>query len=1093
MDLRSALPRLTVILALIIVLAPCLSVQKSLAFNTQPTQAEPEKKPLPEQPAIQIDDHPGEGVMLGRGGLPIPLKQTDVKVSIVGFIASVDVEQTFTNSYQETIEAVYIFPLPSEAAVDDMEIRVGGRTIRGSVKEREEARRTYEQARDAGLRAGLIEQERPNIFTTSVANIPPSGEIVVHIHYTERLNYDNGEFRFSFPMVVAPRYIPGATGRSAAASPVTDATRISPPVLKDKRLGSNIFLTIDLNAGIPIKKLRSLSHEIKTEKQQPAHYSVQLARLDEIPNKDFVLQYKIAGEQPEATIMQALGTKDQGYFLLMAAPPSDFQIKDLRAKEMIFIIDTSGSMSGEKILQAKNALRSVMRGLNPQDTFNIIRFSTGFSAMSATSLPFTQENINTADRFIDSLVAAGGTEMLPPLLHALQQPQELNRLRVIVFITDGQIGNEAQLLQQAGQKLGNARIFTFGVDSAVNEYFLKKLAQIGRGTAEFLLPRQQNIETIINRFQSRISAPMLTDLAIDWAGLDILDVYPNPLPDLYVNQPIFIVGRFRPSNKRQISLQALSAIGLTSLPVTIDTTTSNARLRTLSALWARTRIENLTDRLLENPNDPSFKDEITRLAIEHHLLSPFTSFVAFEEQLVVPPTGGPAQKVIVPVTPPEDWESFDRKVAEEKQRRISTNAQNAAVAATPLISMGPSNAPQGKVYAIKTSPDAGASAPSPRREARGHAAKKSDSVLTDSRKSAPSRVPQPNKGIRERGGISKPGVLQTPQTKNRDKSAMSVGAGSGSGYGTAVADGRTSSLGGVALGTTAQPPIVAAEPAKEAPPEALKPGFNSEELAGYLARNQAVNGLWNDQGVSEAEALHATTLAALAFVSHGHTTRRGNYQPQLRRTIERIIANLDSNGQLKAINSVPNQTEIQALTLWLMSESVADSSSTIQQKAAETLLIGLLKLRSEKGLWRARTDGEESATATVWAILALRSAQKAGLNVDNRMFESAEKALAGRDQDKLALTTLKALAGNLSTTEANQFSAQLRTLDWKNSPQLETMLFALIAARKLDEATYQELLARLSSTDLNRSRPVVAAATYYLALGVGRGLLVALQ
>lgn len=977
----------------------------------------PMDRRVPRDPVAQRhvdDDRPQEGVLIRTGAnpFPIPLKQTDVKMSVFGFVASVNVEQTFVNSFSEKIEAVYVFPLPTNAAVDDMEIIIGKRKIHGDIKTREEARKQYEEAKNAGTRAALLEEQRPNIFTTAVANIDPNAQIVVRIHYTERIAYDDGGFRFAFPMVVAPRYIPadmqlqdGKLKRRPIPA-ISDAEKITPPNLPIGTRPGNISLTLDLEAGFPIKNVSSITHQIKSEKISPSHYKIQLARQDEIPNRDFVLDYKIAGEQPEAVVMQSTDQQGDGYFLLMAAPPSDFKIKDLVAKEMIFIIDTSGSMQGIKIEQAKNAMRSCLRGLNPQDDFNIIRFSSDFQPMWQKSRLVSQANINEADQFVNNLRAAGGTEMLAPLMYALQHdkamPGQPVKPRTIVFITDGQVGNEGQLLEAVKQNIGQAKMFTFGIDSAVNEYFLRKLAEIGAGTAEFLLPTQQNFETVINRFQSRISAPMLTNLAIDWGQMQVSDFTPNPIPDLYVNQPVFITGKYRSTGAReQVFIKALSAVGLTSMPVLIDTAASNIRFRAISSLWARAKVEKLSndliDGLIDSPNNANTKQEIINLGLKYKLLTQFTSFVALEEKTIVPKEGGKPVTIQVPVPMPEGWQmnqDHDDQVVQEQDLRKSLST----------------NSGSGARYGI-----AGGGSAMPMR--RADAAPKTSSLK------------------------SRPGIASNKPAASQVSRDSTNGVDGGAING-AVASGVFGGVVGSADKVSAPPPPPLPEPARPSSQpaeskadlakdsksvagnmkgkeitsdneslfreearakkaEALGDSRALDEIERYLGRNQAISGAWAD---ADQHTIRTTAMATLAYVLNGNTARKGNYQPQLRRAIE-LINNSLSDGELKDKGASVN-TETLAITLWAMSEIVADSHNTSTTKTAEKLLSSLLKSRANSGLWLAKSGSAESYTATAWAILALESAKTAGLSVDQTVIDSAKAALAKAGKDKVNLDAL---------------------------------------------------------------------------------------
>ncbi len=940
-------------------------------------------------------DKPQEGVLIRTGAnpFPIPLKQTDVKMSVFGFVASVNVEQTFVNSFSEKIEAVYVFPLPTNAAVDDMEIIIGKRKIHGEIKTREEARKEYEQAKDAGTRAALLEEQRPNIFTTAVANIDPNAQVVVKIHYTERIAYDDGGFRFAFPMVVAPRYIPadmqlqdGKLKRRPLPA-ISDAEKITPPNLPIGARPGNISLVLDLEAGFPIKNLSSITHDVKTEKISPSHYKIQLARKDEIPNRDFVLDYKIAGEQPEAVVMQSTDQQGDGYFLLMAAPPSDFKIKDLVAKEMIFIIDTSGSMQGLKIEQAKNAMRSCLRGLNPQDDFNIIRFSSDFQPMWQKSRSVSQENINEADQFVNNLRAAGGTEMLAPLMYALQNnkamPGQPVKPRTVVFITDGQVGNEAQLLEAVKHNIGQAKIFTFGIDSAVNEYFLRKLAEIGSGTAEFLLPTQQNFETVINRFQSRISAPMLTNLAMDWGQMQVSDFMPNPIPDLYVNQPVFITGKFRSAGTReQIFVKALSAVGLTSMPVLIDTAASNIRFRAISSLWARAKVEKLSNDLIDSPANANTKQEIIDLGLKHKLLTPFTSFVALEEKTVVPKEGGKPLTIQVPVPLPDGWQmnqgvDFDDKVADKEERQMR-----------PGFSPSGSAAGYGGGRATNATP-------------MRRANKSPDPAIAQ--KSQSSRVAAPDSGVA--GGVvsgvignsNQPASVAAPPAEYKpaprpeaDLSRDSKVANRAKGKDEAIAMYESEKL------------SKESAKAKKADANSLTDTKALDEIERYLGRSQAITGAWAD---ADQNAVRTTAMATLAYVLNGNTARKGDYQPQLRRAIELINNSINANGELKDKGTVVD-TQTLAITLWAMSEVVADSHNTSTTKTSEKLLSSLLKLRANSGLWLANIGGAESESSTAWALLALESAKTAGLTVDQTIIDSAKAALAKNGKDKFTLESL---------------------------------------------------------------------------------------
>ena len=387
--------------------------------------------------------------------IELPLKHTDVDAEISGFVTRVKVTQTFTNPYSDPLEAIYVFPLPQNAAVHDMQITIGDRVIQGAIKKRDEARKMYEEAKHAGKTAALLDQERPNIFTQSIANIMPGHEIKVEITYDEVLTYEKGGYEFVFPMVVGPRFIPGN---------VPDADRISPPVLKPgERNGHDICVAVRINSAMPLKDVVSPTHKIDISESN----EIKLADNDTIPNKDFVLRYKIAGDEPQFGTLchhDELG----GYFILMFQPPELPKSETITPKEMVFVMDCSGSMSGEPITLAKNAVRYALQNLNPDDTFQIIRFSESASPFSPEPLLATPENIRRGLSYINGLNGEGGTMMIEGIKAALDYPHRENRLRIVCFMTDGYIGNESEILGAIQEKLGdNTRLFSFGVGSPV--------------------------------------------------------------------------------------------------------------------------------------------------------------------------------------------------------------------------------------------------------------------------------------------------------------------------------------------------------------------------------------------------------------------------------------------------------------------------------------------------------------------------------------------------------------------------------------------------------------------------------------------------
>ncbi len=509
---------------------------------------------------LRVSGKPGERI------LDFPLEHTSVEAEITGMLARVEVTQRFGNPYDEPIEAVYVFPLPDNSAVNDMVMRVGAKTIRAVMQTRAEARETYEAARAAGQRASLLEQERPNIFTQSVANIMPGDRIEVTLTYVQDLKYDHGAYEFNFPMVVGPRYIPGAPlagpssgdGWAPDTNRAPDASRITPPVLTPgNRSGHDISLHVRLNAMVPIQDLRCISHEVSAEMLDDSSADVRILASDSIPNKGFILRYDVAGERPAAGLVTYRGPEG-GYFLLMVQPQGAYSADEVAPKEMVFVVDRSGSMSGEPIEKAKEAMRRCLKGMNPKDAFQVFSFSNSLDSLAPAPLPNTPANQEKALAYVNGLDGRGGTEMLAGANAALGFPSDPDRMRIVFFMTDGYIGNETEILAAIEERLGESRLFAFGVGTSVNHYLLDRMAKVGRGTVQYVRP-DEDTEEAVTRFYERIAEPVLTDVEIETDGLELLDVAPSPLPDLFSSQPLVVHGRYADSGRGTITVRGRAA------------------------------------------------------------------------------------------------------------------------------------------------------------------------------------------------------------------------------------------------------------------------------------------------------------------------------------------------------------------------------------------------------------------------------------------------------------------------------------------------------------------------------------------------------
>ena len=622
--------------------------------------------------------------ILGKDGSvtgACPLQHTEVRGAISGFLARVTVTQTFQNSAAQKIEAVYAFPLPDNAAVDDMTIQVGNRTVQGVIRKREEARAIYERAKQTGHVAALLDQERPNIFTQSVANIMPGEQVVVTISYLQTLDYDDGAYEFVFPMVVGPRYVPGEpTGQQAGGWPpnttqVPDASKITPPITpQGTRAGHDISIELAIDAGVPIQQLRSKTHAIDVERPDARSAVVKLKRDSVIPNKDFILRYDVAGAQiSDALLSQAAPAKSQlgpgGYFTLILQPPARVPESDVTPKELVFVLDTSGSMMGAPIERAKQLINHALDELYPGDTFNIITFSGETRILFQEPVYPTAENIRKARELLNGQSGFGGTEMMKAIQAALVPSDSQDHLRVVCFLTDGYVGNDLEIIGEV-QKHPNARVFAFGIGSSVNRFLIEGMAKAGRGESEIVMPGQVSntkVDAAAHRLYERLRSPLLTDVSIDWGTLPVADVYPKHMPDLFSGKPLVISGRYLAAVQGTIRIHGKHAGEDYVREIPVNLAASSADNRILPAFWARRKIDDLMSQdwagLQSGTVKPNVQKQITQLGLDYHLMTQFTSFVAVEERVVT--QNGKPVRVEVPVEMPagvsyEGVAAFDR-------------------------------------------------------------------------------------------------------------------------------------------------------------------------------------------------------------------------------------------------------------------------------------------------------------------------------------------------------------------------------------------------------------------------------------------------
>ncbi len=584
----------------------------------------------PEQASLVVET--GGGVEMA-----MPLRHTDVVASVSAFVARVEVIQTFGNPFSVSIEAIYKFPLPERAAVDDFLFEVGERRIRGEIHRREEATAIYEQARRAGHAAALLDQERPNVFTQSIANIPPGEDVRVHIFYVERLVYEAGEYRFLFPMVVGPRFFPPSRGAVEQAVNEPGEERLTAPIMRTgQRTGHDIAIAVHLEAGVPIRSVTSASHAIQVERTGISRARVTLAPHDVIPNKDFMLRWNVAAELPEVGVLAHRRDGD-GFFALLLQPRAELSAEEAAPKEIIFVLDESGSMSGVPIEMSKRFMRAALRSMGTRDRFNIVRFAGHATVLSPDLLDNTERNVERGLDAVEEMAGSGGTMMLEGFRAALSQPRDLKRMRIVLFLTDGYIGNEAEILDQVRSVRGDARIFTLGIGSSVNHYLLREMAELGQGAYTYVRPNG-NEAAAVDRFHGWVTKPYLTDLEIDWGALGVEDVQPARLPDLYAGQTLSVVGRYLWGGSERVILKGRLGGVPWERTVRIALPEASEEHEALASVWGREKIRTLT---LEAPMDPVLQAEVTSLALAFRLMSPFTSFVAVDDSRIVSAEGEP--------------------------------------------------------------------------------------------------------------------------------------------------------------------------------------------------------------------------------------------------------------------------------------------------------------------------------------------------------------------------------------------------------------------------------------------------------------------
>lgn len=560
-----------------------------------------------------------------------PLLSTNAEVNISGVIAEVEVTQFYHNSGSTPIEATYLFPASTTAAVHGMMMTIGERKIKAEIQEKKAAQKAYQQAKQDGKNAALLEQHRPNVFQMKVANIMPNDTIKVVLNYTELLVPEAGIYEFVYPTVVGPRYTLENTENLTASNQNWAA---NPYLKKGKSTPYDFNIDVCVNAGLPLQKLQSISHQVNIDFTSKNKAEIHL-KSSEITggNKDFILQYQLKGKAIESGILLH-ENGDENYFLIMMQPPKRIVPKELPKREYIFLIDVSGSMRGFPLDVSKKLLTDLIGNLQPTDKFNLMFFAGSNYLLSPKSLDATPSNLKMALQAIDNQRGGGGTNMLAAIKNTMNQPSENGFSRNFLIITDGYVSVEPQAFDYIENHLGDANFFAFGIGSSVNRHLIEGVAHTGMGEA-FVVTKRSEAAAMATRFREYVQSPILTDIEVKFDGLDVYDLNTKNIPDLLGERPLLVYGKYKGKPAGQIEITGQTGKGKykTTMVINQEMSRKNTALR---YLWARKKIEQLSDfaDLRYRKNGDAVKAQVTDLGLKYNLLTKYTSFIAIDEKVV---------------------------------------------------------------------------------------------------------------------------------------------------------------------------------------------------------------------------------------------------------------------------------------------------------------------------------------------------------------------------------------------------------------------------------------------------------------------------
>ncbi len=661
--------------------------------------------------------------------IPFPSLKTEITGDLKGDLASITVRQTFVNPTNLPMNARYLFPLNKDAAVHAMQMRVGEEIISAKIAKRAKARTTYEKAKSRGKAAALLEQHRPNMFTQEIANLMPGAPVVITLKYSQVVPRIDNAYELRVPLVVGPRYIPSPKAPEAKMvmhddehapapqaapggwqfGPVPDYPPVAGLDIPTTVLKERVSINLNLASGIPVREVRSASHALSVNGDETAK-SITLAGGKTIDNRDFVLRYSLTGAQAQAGLLAHKGD-GKGTFSLLIEPPKVPQEADITRREMVFVLDTSGSMSGAPMAASRTFMRHALSTLRPGDAFRIVRFSNNASEFSPAALPATRENVAAGTAYVNAITASGGTEILSGLQRAYARAPKPNVLRIVVFLSDGYVGNEAEILKLVSRSVGRGRLYAFGVGSSVNRYLVSEMARLGRGVSRIIDPTVNSQEEAV-KFAARLDMPVLTDIKINWGTLAPREVTPAVLPDLFAGDSLRVLGRFAKDGSHMVRISGNVNGRQVKLPVTLNLeAAAKGGSPTIPLVWARSRIaDHMREKMVPRPmrtsglDDAGIEQRVTALGLAHSLVTQWTSFVAVSEKVVNPnPAGSVDADVPLPIVKGVTHKAYPNGTTKIRKAN-SGSAQS--VTGTQLAMNTPTAAPfSGPVFSGGSTPE----------------------------------------------------------------------------------------------------------------------------------------------------------------------------------------------------------------------------------------------------------------------------------------------------------------------------------------------------------------------------------------------------